>query len=184
MVAESHSPVESAGPLKVMVGDVRDQYSESLRVLLEPHGFVIHRVRSGADAIWLAEHRAVDAAVLDNDLPDMPGLRVLRAIRSLGALMPIILVGRAAAPAEQEHLLRSALELSAFSVLAGPVDLEVLLGQMARLLDQFLSAVQGPPSEPGPADPSGKPEPMPAEPPPGGGGGTYRRILLRFRRRR
>jgi CheY-like chemotaxis protein len=222
MVAISHSPVDHAGSLKVMVSDVRDQYSEPLRVLLEPHGFTIHRVRSGADAIWLAEHRAVDAAVLDNDLPDMPGLRVLRAIRSLGAAMPIILVGRSSLPAEHEHLLRAALELHAFSVLAQPVDLEVLMGQMARLFDQFLRLLRAPGALPGMAGSenwmSGSPtrdentageeasgigdsgadqsKPLssnskfrvdPGEGAPGDPGPTrrtYRRIMLRFRRRR
>ncbi|MDD4891104.1 MAG: response regulator [Phycisphaerae bacterium] len=172
MVAEAHAPVETS-PLKVMVSDVRDQYSDSLRILLEPHGFTIHRVRSGADAIWLAQQRVVDAAVLDNDLPDMPGLRVLRAIRSLGAVMPIILVGRLGPPAEQEHLLRAALELRAFSVLAQPVDLEVLLGQMARLFDQFLTALRPP------AEPAAEAEEPPDEPP----ARPVRRIMLRFRRR-
>lgn len=177
MVAASDESGESSGPLKVMVSDVQEEYAEPLRVLLEPHGFTIQRVRSGADAIWLAQRRAVDAAVLDNDLPDMPGLRVLRAIRSSGAAMPIILVGRAGRPGEQEHLLRAALELRAFSVLSWPVDLEVLMGQMARLFEGFLAAMRPPampPGLPGP-EPTRQPElPRPA---------VYRRILLRFRRR-
>ena len=222
MVAIGHSPVDHAGSLKVMVSDVREQYSEPLRVLLEPHGFSIHRVRSGADAIWLAEHRAVDAAVLDNDLPDMPGLRVLRAIRSLGAAMPIILVGRPSLPAEHEHLLRAALELHAFSVLAQPVDLEVLMGQMARVFDQFLGLLREPgtlPEMAGSGDwmtgPGTREETIPGEQAsgsrdsgadqeksrnnnsnfrvdpgegaqgdPGPTRRTYRRIMLRFRRRR
>lgn len=171
MVAPAQA-TDRSSPLKVMVSDVRDQYSEPLRVLLEPHGFTIHRVRSGADAIWLAEQRVVDAAVIDSELPDMPGLRVLRAIRSLGAVMPIILVGRPGAPSEQEHLLRSALELRAFSVLAQPVDLEVLLGQMARLFDRFLAALRAGTEPPTPESPVAPAPPR-----------TTRRILLRFRRR-
>lgn len=180
MVAESGIPIEptgSAGPLKVMVSDVRDQYSEPLRILLEPHGFAIRRIRSGADAIRLAERRAVDAAVLDTELPDMPGVRALRVIRTLGTHMPIILVGRPAPPAEQEHLLRTALELRAFSVLAQPVDLEVLLGQMARLFDRFLSAMhRGLPGELAPGPEPTRPEPTQTPP--------VRRLMLRFRRRR
>lgn len=173
MVAESHTPTQTTGPLKVMVSDVREQYSEPLRILLEPHGFAIHRVRSGADAILLAEQRAVDAAILDNDLPDMPGVRALRVIRGLGACFPIILVGRASLPAEQEHLLRAALELRAFSVLAQPVDLEVLLGQMARLFDQFLAALRKGCAEPGQQgqQAAGKQQ------------RTHRPITLRFRRK-
>lgn len=140
MVASANSSEHGSG-LSVMVSDVRDQYADSLETLLRPHGFTIRRVGSGADAIDLAERRAVDAAVLDNDLPDIPGVRVLRIIRSRNPGMPIILVGSQAS--EQEQLLRTALSLEAFSVLSQPVDLEVLMGQMARLFERFFGPVPG-----------------------------------------
>ena len=82
-------------------------------------------------------------------------------------VIPIILVGRVEAPREQEHLLRAALELRAFSVLSQPVDLEVLLGQMARMLDQFLAALRQPDGPSGPVNPAGGPATVQAtvEPP-------------------
>lgn len=128
----------SGGSLNVMVSDIRDQYADALQILLEPHGFTIHRVESGDEAIWLVKQRPIDAAVLDQDLPDMSGMAVMRMLRTLDQLMPIILVGRPAGSSDQEHLLRSALELEAFSVLAQPVDLEVVLGQMARVFERFV----------------------------------------------
>jgi len=177
MVAAAPSTVNRPRPsaLNVMVTDIRDQYAQALEVLLGPHGFVIHRVTSGGEAIWMVQRRAVDAAVLDDELPDMSGVRALRMIRTMNRRLPIILVGRQAADPAQDHLLRSALELEALSVLAEPVDLELLLGQMARLFESFFGQFRGPE----PADPAQEPEPTrsPQEPEPPGG------PTLRFRKR-
>jgi CheY-like chemotaxis protein len=126
-------------PLNVLVSDIRDQFADALDVLLGPHGFTITRVRSGDEAIWTVEHRPIDAAVIESDLPDMPGVRVVRTIRTVRAMLPVILVGREAGDPAQQHLLRAGLELEALSVLAQPVDLELMLGQMARLFEKFLN---------------------------------------------
>ncbi|MCG3180854.1 MAG: hypothetical protein BIFFINMI_03217 [Phycisphaerae bacterium] len=162
MVAAWNPGSGSRPPLNVMVSDIRDQYADALGVLLEPHGFAITRVSSGDEAIWMVERRQVDAAVLDNDLPDMPGVRALRVIRTLNQVMPIILVGPGPADPAGAPLLQAALQLEAFSVLAQPVDLEVLLGQMARVFERFIERLADPltaePDDEQPADPS--PEPM------------------------
>jgi len=82
----------------------------------------------------LAEALAIRPAVilLDMQLPDMTGLEVLRCLRADPATrdIPIVSLSASALPAEVE----AALEAGAFDYWTKPIDIEVFVTGMARLL--------------------------------------------------
>ena len=69
-------------------------------------------------------------AVLDAQMPQLGGLQVVRRLRELPNAPPAILVANDLT----SHLLREALSMHVFSVLSKPVDFNVLLDTLARVL--------------------------------------------------
>lgn len=86
---------------------------------------------SGREALELIESQRVHLAVLDVRMPQLGGLQVIRLAREHGqSSIPAILL----ADQLNSHLLHEALGMQVFSVMSKPVDLNVLLDAMARLL--------------------------------------------------
>jgi DNA-binding response OmpR family regulator len=69
-------------------------------------------------------------AVLDQQMPQLGGLQVIRMMREMNNAPPAILLSNDLTSA----LLREALGMHVFSVLSKPVDLNVLLDALARVL--------------------------------------------------
>ena len=86
--------------------------------------------RSGRQALQMMEAQPVHVAVLDAQMPQLGGLQVIRLMREMRNAPPAILVAHDLT----SHLLREALGMHVFSVLSKPVDLDVLLGTLARVL--------------------------------------------------
>ena len=73
-------------------------------------------------------------AVLDQQMPQLGGLQVVRLMRELHrAAPPAILLANDLT----SHLLREALGMHVFSVLSKPVDLNVLLDSLARVIRRY-----------------------------------------------
>ena len=69
-------------------------------------------------------------AVLDTQMPQLGGMQVVRLLRDLPKPPPAILLANDLT----SHLLREALGMHVFSVLSKPVDFNVLLDALARVL--------------------------------------------------
>jgi CheY-like chemotaxis protein len=67
---------------KVLVIDDNEAHAEGLAELLELSGFDCTSVSTGLDGLDMAERLAVDAVLLNMDLPDIEGLEVCRRLRS------------------------------------------------------------------------------------------------------
>ena len=78
---------------RVLVVDDEPRIRSILRAYLEAEGFVVDEVATGADAVARATTGVdrPDLVLLDIGLPDVDGLDVLRAVRTVGDL-PVILV--------------------------------------------------------------------------------------------
>jgi CheY-like chemotaxis protein len=98
--------------------------------LLEPQGVQTLSARSGREALNLIESQPVHVAVLDAQMPQLNGLQVVRRLQEFPKAPPAILLANDLT----SYLLREALSMHVFSVLSKPVDFNVLLDSLARVL--------------------------------------------------
>lgn len=123
---------------KVLLANEQEGWHQTVRRLLEPQGVQTLSARSGREALQLMESTPVHVAVLDIQMPQLGGLQVVRMMRDLGKghSPPAILL----AHEMNNHLLREALSMHVFSVLSKPVDFNVLLDSLARVLKRYHSS--------------------------------------------
>ena len=120
----------AASRFTVLLANQQEAWHETVRRLLEPQGVQTLSARSGREALHLIESQPVHVAVLDTQMPQLGGMQVVRMMRELQNPPPAILVANDLT----SHLLREALMMHVFSVLSKPVDLNVLLDALARVM--------------------------------------------------
>ena len=136
--------VQQADPtskrFKVLLANEQEGWHQTVRGLLEPQGVQTLSARSGRQALELIESTPVHVAVLDVQMPQLGGMQVVRMMRELRQGDP----RKGEAPAAillandlNSHLLREALAMHVFSVLSKPVDFNVLLDALARVLRRY-----------------------------------------------
>ena len=81
----------------------------------------------------MIEQNPIHLAVLDAQMPQLGGLQVVKIMREMHNAPPTIML----ADDLSSHLLREALGMQVFSVLSKPVDFNLLLDAMARVLKRF-----------------------------------------------
>jgi CheY-like chemotaxis protein len=116
--------------LTLLLANDQEQWHDTIRQLLESQGVQTLSARSGREALDLIESVPVHVAVLDTQMPQLGGLQVVRLMRELEKAPPAILLARSLT----NHLLQEALGMQVFSVLEKPVDFNLLLDAIARLL--------------------------------------------------
>ena len=125
-----------SGRFKVLLANEQEGWHQTVRRLLEPQGVQTLSARSGREALELIESTPVHVAVLDMQMPQLGGLQVVRMMRE-GAgkaqTPPAILLANDL----NSHLLREALAMHVFSVLSKPVDFNLLLDALARVLRRY-----------------------------------------------
>jgi CheY-like chemotaxis protein len=114
----------------VLLANEQEGWHQTVRQLLEPQGVQTLSARSGREALSLIESRQIHVAVLDAQMPQLGGMQVVRRLRDLPKPPPAILVANDLT----SQLLREALSMHVFSVLSKPVDFNVLLDALARVL--------------------------------------------------
>ena len=128
--------VQQANPInnrfKVLLANEQEGWHQTVRRLLEPQGVQTLSARSGREALELIESTPVHVAVLDAQMPQLGGMQVIRMMRELrrADAPPAILLANDL----NSHLLREALSMHVFSVLSKPVDFNVLLDALARVM--------------------------------------------------
>ncbi|MEM1165975.1 MAG: hypothetical protein AAGI30_06755 [Planctomycetota bacterium] len=123
-----------------------DSWADRLPRLLEPMGIRSFRVTSGREAQHLVEHHPVHIAVVDLALPLEPdgspsptnegGPRLLELLARLDRRPDVIVVKRRRASRDEARELTAALQLGAFAALDPPVQLELLLKVLQRILNK------------------------------------------------
>jgi len=108
-------------------------WADWLTARLEPRGVGVFRVRSGEEALRIVRREQIKLAVLDARIQQMDGLGLLRRIRSINSVLPCLLV----ADEIDARYLKTALELRAYSVIATPVDEDVLRELIAVVFRRF-----------------------------------------------
>ena len=127
--------VSPSSRLTVLLPYEQEEWHRIVRRLLEPQGVLTLTARNGREAIDLMGSREVHIAVLDSQMPQLGGLQVMKRVRELHKaeprrVPPAILVTNDLS----SHLLREALMHRVFSVLSKPVDYDLLLDALARVV--------------------------------------------------
>jgi DNA-binding NtrC family response regulator len=124
---------EVARRLTVLLADENESWVPTVRDLLAPQGVQTIAARNGREALSLIEAGSIHVAVLDQQMPQLGGLQVIRRMRDLPLAPPAILVSDHLS----HHLLHEALGMKVFSVLSKPVDFNQLLDVLARVLRRY-----------------------------------------------
>jgi len=126
--------VMSQRRLTVLLPDDQEGWHHTVRGLLEPQGVHTVAARSGREALEVIERQPIHVAVLDHQMPQLGGLQVIKLMRELHKdAPPAILLAHDLT----SHLLREALGMHVFSVLSKPVDANLLLDALARVLRRY-----------------------------------------------
>ena len=127
------APVQTQNRLTVLLANEQEGWHQTVRGLLEPQGVQTLSARSGREALNIIEKLPVHVAVLDQQMPQLGGLQVIRLMREMKAAPAAILLANQLT----NHLLHEALGMHVFTVLAKPVDFNVLLDALARVLKRY-----------------------------------------------
>ena len=119
--------------LTVLLANEQESWHQTVRGLLEPQGVQTLTARSGREALHLIESTPIHVAVLDQQMPQLGGLQVIKLMRELHHAPPAILLANQLT----NNLLHEALGMSVFTVLTKPVDFNVLLDSLARVLRRY-----------------------------------------------
>jgi CheY-like chemotaxis protein len=127
--------VQAPNPTRftVLLANEQEGWHQTVRQLLEPQGVQMLSARSGREALQMIETKPVHVAVLDTQMPQLGGMQVIRLMREMHKAPPAILLANDLS----SHLLREALGMHVFSVLSKPVDFNVLLDTLARVLRRY-----------------------------------------------
>jgi CheY-like chemotaxis protein len=125
----------STARFTVLLPSEKEGWHETLARLLEPQGVHTLLAHSGREALGLIESNDIHAAVLDTQMPQLGGLQVIKLMREMRNKLPppAILLAQHLT----NSLLREALGMRVFSVLSKPVDFNLLLDALARLLRRY-----------------------------------------------
>ncbi|HUB24602.1 MAG TPA: response regulator [Tepidisphaeraceae bacterium] len=122
-----------ANRFTVLLANEQEAWHQTVRRLLQPQGVRTVSARGGREALHLMQTMPVHVAVLDQQMPQLGGMQIVRLTRELNpAPVAILLTSHLT-----NHLLQEALGMQVFSVLSKPVDFNVLLDSLARVLRRF-----------------------------------------------
>lgn len=117
-------------PHYLLVADDDPGHRESVLMALEATGYRVRAAASGAEALEIARHHAIDCAILDFRMGDMTGLDVIRNLRAEKWVGTGILV-----TAELERTLQTQAHLAGFTAcLRKPVTPDALRAAVASAL--------------------------------------------------
>ena len=119
--------------LTVLLADEQANWATTVSALLAPQGVQTVAARTGREALRLIESGTIHVAVLDQQMPQLSGLAVIKRMREMAAPPPAILL----ADNPSNALLHEALGMKVFTVLGKPVDFNLLLDSLARVMRRF-----------------------------------------------
>ena len=111
-------------------------WPQAVTRIFQPRGVNPLVADTAGDIIRLVSHNRIHLAILDDALGDMSGVQALKIIRNYDRLMPCILLSQQV----NDRLLSQALNLDVFSVVAKPVDINLLAGQIHRLFTKYYAS--------------------------------------------
>ncbi|MCB1844931.1 MAG: response regulator transcription factor [Halioglobus sp.] len=78
--------------MRLLLIEDDDTLRESLAAQLVAAGFGVEKAADGREGLYFAEEYPVDLAIVDLGLPEIPGLDLIRQLRSSGKTYPILIL--------------------------------------------------------------------------------------------
>ncbi len=103
-----------------------------LQSFLQSQNFEVVPASDGAEAIGLLENQPFDIVISDIQMQPMDGLTFLRSVRDKGNNMPFIIM---TAHPRIESYIQAVHKLGAFEYIQKPLDLDILMVVIKRLLN-------------------------------------------------
>lgn len=100
-------------------------------LFLEEQGFHVEKAAHGDDALVMLQRQPYGVVLLDEQMPGRRGLELFRAIRSIDASMPVVMVTKSEEPAT----LKDAIGAEISDYLVKPVNPRQVLSVVTRLLE-------------------------------------------------
>ena len=125
---------------RVLVVDDEPQIRRAMRTSLEAHGYEVHTVGTGGEAVVAAAEEGPELVLLDLGLPDLDGTEVIRRVRSFSEVPIIVLSVR-----DRQADKVAALDAGADDYVTKPFGVEEVL---ARLRAALRRSQAGEPSAP------------------------------------
>ncbi len=133
---------QSRGPLGLVVTGEANEWLPALEQLIGRQWLNTMVVRGGNELLSAVSSGLADAAVLDEEAGwDLDVLQMLRMIRRIDAMLPVVVLTRHT----ERRWMESALRLTAFSIVNKPLELEELLRQIHRIMARMDQMLRGGP---------------------------------------
>ena len=125
---------EHRHPSVVLIATEGDWAGRSLESVLVAHGYAVLRSADGEDALALAKRYRPDALILDEHLPGLSGIEVMRMLREepgFDASTPIVIT---APSPTQRQVRQAAYEGGAWDFCTHPLDADALILKLGTFL--------------------------------------------------
>ena len=114
----------------ILIADDDPTSRDDLQAIVRPQGFPTFLAESGEEALDIIQSQPVHLLLCDMHMPRLSGLETVNLAHQFNQLLPCILVTAAA----DDRLIRQALQVKVYSVLAKPVNRHELLYTLTRAL--------------------------------------------------
>jgi DNA-binding response OmpR family regulator len=122
--------------VNVLLSNANWAWPQAVTQIFQPRGINALMADSANDMLRIVSGSRIHLAILDLAFGGASGMQTLKMLRSQDQLLPCILLAQEV----DERLLAEALALDVFSVLAKPVDLHLLAGQIDRLFSKYYAS--------------------------------------------
>ncbi len=116
--------------MRVLLIEDDQRLLDTLTTQLREAGYAVDASRDGIEGLYLGEEFPIDLAIIDLGLPEMPGLDVIRNLRSRGRDFPILVL---TARSEWQDKV-AGLEAGADDYLTKPFHIEELMARVNALM--------------------------------------------------
>jgi len=135
---------ERKQPFGLVVTGEAESWQEALEQIVGPRWLVTYRVRGRDELLKVVQAGVADAAVLDDRVGNgLDAMQMLRLIRRVDAILPVVIVSAQV----DRRFMENALRLAAFSVVPRPLELEELLRQLSRMMMRLDAMLRHGPQE-------------------------------------
>jgi|GEM_PF-1137873 len=136
-------------PFGLVVTGEAEFWSDALQRIVGPSFLRTYNARSGDELLDVVRSGRADAAVLDESAEwELDVMKILRMIRRLNEALPVVVVTQRT----DRRTLEDALRLTAFSVVARPLEIEEMLRQIQRMMDRLDAMLRNEVEGPGTRD--------------------------------
>ncbi len=130
-MAARNNPDEPTAPARILLVDDEPLVRQLGRELLESLGYKVEVAATGQEALTLVQTgERLDLVILDQHLPDLDGIEVLRSLKRLEPELPVLIASGLFTPNQAQMFLDS----GAQALLTKPFRLAELAAQIRQVL--------------------------------------------------